>query len=219
MSAKHGGGAIRVLVSAASAVRRGGLEAIVRAAPTLKLVGSVSALSAWPSSVTGLQPDVVLADLAEPGPEVLSEATAIDLQAAIVALIDEPDANWAAAALRSGIRAILPRESSGEDIRSAIDAAHRGFVLLDSETSAELARRVPSDNAGVRSEILDELTSREIEVLRMLAEGLGNKEIAARLAISDHTVKFHISSILDKLGASSRTEAVTRGIRRGLILL
>ena len=66
-------------------------------------------------------------------------------------------------------------------------------------------------------EVSEEITSRETEVLRMLAEGLANKEIGARLGISEHTVKFHISSILDKLGASTRTEAVTLGIRRGLI--
>ena len=63
------------------------------------------------------------------------------------------------------------------------------------------------------------LTAREIEVLRMIAEGLGNKEIASKLRISDHTVKFHISSIFVKLGASSRTEAVTIGIRKGLIMV
>ena len=68
-------------------------------------------------------------------------------------------------------------------------------------------------------EAVEELTPREVEVLRMMAEGLGNKEIAARLGISDHTVKFHISSILAKIGASTRTEAVTLGIRMGLILL
>jgi len=69
----------------------------------------------------------------------------------------------------------------------------------------------------VGSEFSEEITSRETDVLRMLAEGLVNKDIAARLGISEHTVKFHISSILDKLGASTRTEAVTLGIRRGLI--
>jgi DNA-binding NarL/FixJ family response regulator len=68
-------------------------------------------------------------------------------------------------------------------------------------------------------EAVEELTPREIEVLRMMAEGLANKEIATRLGISDHTVKFHISSILAKIGASTRTEAVTLGIRMGLILL
>jgi two-component system, NarL family, response regulator YdfI len=163
--------------------------------------------------------DVVLADVAELGPELVSGASTLGPHAAVVALVDEPDASWVARALRAGVRAILPRDSNEEEIHSAIYAAHRGLVLLDPGVTAELASRVPADNSGIPSDALDELTPREIEVLRMLAEGLGNKEIAVRLAISDHTVKFHISSILDKLGASSRTEAVTLGIRRGLILL
>jgi DNA-binding NarL/FixJ family response regulator len=92
------------------------------------------------------------------------------------------------------------------------------MVLLDADTTLALAARIPLP-APEDSPSLDELTPRELEVLRMLAEGVGNREMASRLRISDHTVKFHISSILDKLGASTRTEAVTLGIRAGLILL
>ena len=216
MTAKNGSGAIRVLVSAASAVRRSGLEALVRSAPVLKLVGSVAGLGTLRSSVSGLQPDIVLADLPAPDPELWLARSALEAHATVVALIDEPDASWAARALRTSVRAILPRDSSEEEIHSAIYAAHRGLVLLDPNVTNELASRVPSGSMTISP---DELTPREIEVLRMLAEGLGNKPIAARLAISEHTVKFHISSILDKLGASSRTEAVTVGIRMGLILL
>ena len=83
----------------------------------------------------------------------------------------------------------------------------------------DLARHVHVEHPDSAPEAFDELTAREIEILRMLADGLGNKQIASQLGISEHTVKFHISSILDKLGASSRTEAVTSGIRMGLILL
>jgi NarL family two-component system response regulator YdfI len=92
------------------------------------------------------------------------------------------------------------------------------LVLLDPEVAKNLASRIPTQAAQLATRP-DELTPREIEVLRMLAEGLGNREMASRLGISDHTVKFHISSILDKLGASTRTEAVTMGIRMGIILL
>jgi DNA-binding NarL/FixJ family response regulator len=217
MTADNGSGAIRVLVSAASAVRRSGLEALVRSAPGLKLVGSAAGLGTLRSSVSGLQPDIVLVDLSAPDPELLSATSLLEAHAAVVALIDEPEASWVARALRARVRAILPRDSSEEEIHSAVYAAHRGFVLLDPNVTGELVSRVPSDNMS--AETLDELTPREIEVLGMLAEGLGNKQIAGRLAISEHTVKFHISSILDKLGASSRTEAVTLGIRMGLILL
>jgi DNA-binding NarL/FixJ family response regulator len=78
---------------------------------------------------------------------------------------------------------------------------------------------VRADSGDPAAQAVGELTAREIEVLRMLAEGLGNKEIASRLGVTDHTIKFHISSILGKLGAASRTEAVTMGVRMGLILL
>jgi len=89
--------------------------------------------------------------------------------------------------------------------------------LLSTATADSLAGVFGDQLAEVDDELSEEITSRETEVLRMLAEGLVNKDIAARLGISEHTVKFHISSILDKLGASTRTEAVTLGIRRGLI--
>ncbi|HYW38648.1 MAG TPA: response regulator transcription factor, partial [Terriglobales bacterium] len=119
--------------------------------------------------------------------------------------------------LRSGVRAILSRESDPADVLSAIYAAYDGLVLLSTAAAESLAAVYGDQPLEVEAELSEEITSRETDVLRMLAEGLVNKDIAARLGISEHTVKFHISSILDKLGASTRTEAVTLGIRRGLI--
>jgi NarL family two-component system response regulator YdfI len=212
MSKRNGGSVIRVLLAAASAVRRAGLETLIRNAAALKLAGSLQSTRNLAQHIRDLEPDVVLLD-AEPG-QPLDSA----LGSPIVVLVDEPDAAWTAQALRSGVKAILPRESDTEEILAAIQAAHAGFVLLDPEVTLNLAAKIrpPSDQ---ETEIADDLTPREIEVLRMLSEGLGNREMAVRLGISDHTVKFHISSILDKLNASSRTEAVTLGIRMGLILL
>ncbi len=100
---------------------------------------------------------------------------------------------------------------------SAIYAAYDGLVLLSTPAAESLAAVYGDEPLEVEAKLSEEITSRETDVLRMLAQGLVNKEIAARLGISEHTVKFHISSILDKLGASTRTEAVTLGIRRGLI--
>jgi len=115
----------------------------------------------------------------------------------------------------------LPRESSENEIVSAVLAADSGLVLLDPEITKELASQTRSvtTTADSLAENLEELTAREVEVLRLMAEGYGNKQIASRLGISDHTVKFHISSILAKLSVSSRTEAVTQGIRMGLIVV
>jgi len=138
----------------------------------------------------------------------------------MVVLVDEPAPDWTSRALRSGVRGVLPRDASANDLYSALEAAHRGLLLLDPELAPELfPSQTNSHSVENAPDLMEELTPREVEVLRMMAEGLGNKEIAARLSISDHTVKFHISSILAKFGAATRTEAVTIGIRRGLVLL
>ena len=212
MTKKNGGRVIRVLLAAASTVRRAGLEALVQKAPLLQLAGSLHNALAVAQYAAQLQPDVVLLDLESETPARESAAFPV------VALIDEPSVDWTAHALSSGVKAILPRDSGMEEILAAIQAAHAGLVLLDAGVMQNLVSRIPAASAQPAS-ALDDLTPREIEVLRMLAEGLGNREMAARLGISDHTVKFHISSILDKLGAGTRTEAVTMGIRMGIILL
>jgi DNA-binding NarL/FixJ family response regulator len=212
MSKRNGGSVIRVLLAAASAVRRAGLEALIRNAASLKLVGSLQTPSNLAQHARDLQPDVILLDADSTQP--IDTAVGVP----IVVLIDDPAPSWTAQALRSGVNAILPRDSDMEDVFSSIQAAHAGLVLLDAEVTQSLVAKIrpPSDQ---ETELTDDLTPREIEVLRMLAEGLGNRQMAVKLGISDHTVKFHISSILDKLNASSRTEAVTLGIRMGLILL
>ena len=213
---------IRVVVAAISAVRRGGLETIVRNNPSCKLVGSLPAIAGFAIRIQELQPHVVIVDLGQSDTQLFQVAS--DLERAgigTVVLIADPSVGWTARALRAGIKAILPSESSENEIASAVLAADRGLVLLDPEVTKELAsqaRAVTSTSENV-AEHLEELTAREVEVLRLMAEGFGNKQIAARLGISDHTVKFHISSILAKLSVSSRTEAVTQGIRMGLIVV
>jgi len=214
---------IRVVVAAVSTVRREGLEAIVRKNPSLKLIGSLPGLVGFTARLQELQPHVLIADLAQPDTQLFAAVSELERDGvAVVVLIDDPSAGWAARALRAGVRSILPRESTENEIVSAVFAADGGLVLLDPELTKELAsqtRWVSSASSETARETLEELTPREVEVLRLMAEGFGNKQIAARLGISDHTVKFHISSILAKLSVSSRTEAVTQGIRMGLIVV
>jgi two-component system, NarL family, response regulator YdfI len=222
MSKKNGAGVIRVLVVASSSVRRAGLETIIKTGARLKLAGSTANLGVVPVQARELQPDVILVDLDRADPLFLTTMSALAesvIALVIVVLIDNPNAGWAARALRVGIKAVLPRDAPAHQILSAIQTACAGLVLLDSDVVMGLAAHVQSGLPDATPGTLDDLTAREIEVLRMLAEGMGNKEMATRLGISEHTVKFHVSSILDKFGASTRTEAVTLGVRMGLILL
>ena len=212
-------GGLRVLVAASSLARRAALEKTVRAASSLVLAGSIASLAALRHQFRELHPDVVLADLDSPYPQILNDLRALPLPASVVLLIPEPDTAWSARALRVGVRAILERNADPEEIRAAVEAAHWGLVTLEAELAKDLAAQVRADAADAPAEAAGDLTAREIEVLRMLAEGLANKEIASRLRVTDHTIKFHISSILGKLGAASRTEAVTLGVRKGLIAL
>ena len=198
-----------MVVAAASAVRRAALEGIVRSEPDMHLAGSTGALARFDSLAQNANADVVLID-SDALPELLALSTA-----AIVLLTETAGARDVSRLLKAGVRAILARESDADDIVAAIYAAYRGQVLLSAEAAESLAA-VFGDHQE-EDAMREEITPREAEVLRMLAEGLPNKDVARRLGISEHTVKFHISSILDKLGATTRTEAVTLGIRRGLI--
>jgi DNA-binding NarL/FixJ family response regulator len=115
-------------------------------------------------------------------------------------------------AWRAGFRAVLPQDCSSAELIAAIEAAAAGLIVLRVQDMEALPGEVK------RTEAVP-LTPREIEVLELVADGLGNKEISFRLGISEHTVKFHVNSILGKLNAATRAEAVAVGIREGLILL
>ena len=131
----------------------------------------------------------------------------------VVLLTDDADAARQSELWPSRIRAVLATEASGQEIAIAVQAAAAGFVLLRPEEASRSAAARPALAGG------EGLTPRESEVLQMVAAGESNKRIAWRLGISEHTVKFHVASILSKLAAGSRAEAVTAGIRRGLIYL
>ncbi len=213
MSKRTGGGAIRIAVAATSAVRRAGLESIIRNHAEFHLAGSFGTVASLVSFARSTDLDVIVIDT-DSIRDLLLEPTS---DAAIVLLTEVTEARSISRLLRNGVRAILSRESDPDDVLSAIFASYHGLVLLSTPTAESLAAVYGDQSLEVAAELSEEITPRETDVLRMLAQGLVNKDIATRLGISEHTVKFHISSILDKLGASTRTEAVTLGIRRGLI--
>jgi DNA-binding NarL/FixJ family response regulator len=173
--------------------------------------------------IEDLEPDVVLLELEIPDngtapPELLTLSSGLHA-GAIVVLADDLQGPWVAQALRSGVRAVLPSQATPGEIVAAVEAAAAGLLVLHPDASDTVQSAPPPVMRALPLSTHQALTAREIEVLSMMAEGLGNKSIAARLGISEHTVKFHIASIFTKLKATSRTEAVTLGIRQGLILL
>ena len=132
----------------------------------------------------------------------------------VVVLADDVPGLLGVGWIRVGGRAVLPRRASTAEIVAAIEAVAAGLIVVHPDTGSLV--RSAGRRAAPASRML---TPREIEVLGMMAEGLGNKAIATRLGISLHTVKFHIASVFAKLNVESRTEAVTEGVRRGLVLI
>ena len=211
---------IRVFIVAASTVSRAGLRSMLADAG-FEAIGSTQDLASIDEALLEFEPDILLVDgmhdAGEAGRGWLALAEVTD-QAAVVLLADQPDGAQVAQAFRNGVRAVLPREISTPQLQAALQAVAAGLIVVHPADVSTLVPR-PTSSPTEISPLAEPLTKREREVLQMLATGLGNKEIAARLVISDHTAKFHVASILGKLGASTRTEAVAIGIRHGMILL
>lgn len=214
---------IRVFIVAASSLARAGLESLLAARDVkdVKVVGSSATLEALSDQLSDAAPDVVLIDSSGESFESLMESIAASGLASDVNVVILGDGMTPATsedALRAGIRAALPGEISPQQLAAALQAVASGLVVLHPALANGRTPARPVTPPAL-DELAEALTAREREVLQMLAAGLSNKEIAARLNISDHTAKFHVASILGKLGAASRTEAVSLGIRRGLVLL
>ncbi|MEM5431035.1 response regulator transcription factor [Cupriavidus oxalaticus] len=211
---------VRVAVVAASPQARTSLQALVDAAPGLDFAGSAADAAVIADRFASELPDVLLVEL-EPlaGDLPAPEAGRDPATPALVLLTDEADSVWIHEALTASAMALLPRSATPGEIIAAIDAVAEGLCVLSPEIVARLLAERKAPRQMASAALIELLTPREIEVLTMLAEGLGNKEIARQLNISDNTVKFHLSAIFGKLGASSRTEAVMQGMRHGLIMV
>jgi len=231
--------AASVFIVAASDVVRAGLESLVAHDARFTVVGSAADLSELTAQAAeGVTPDVVIYDAERQEPEPFAALRSLiaeadeETRAPAFLVIGADGGGWVGEALRGGlVRAALPHSASGGEIIAAVEAVAAGLVALDVEIFAALLPPPTSivDDLSIASPangklppdepMLDALTAREREVLEMLASGLSNKEVAWRMKISEHTVKFHVASIFAKLDVSTRTEAVMRGIRQGLIMM
>ncbi len=205
---------LRVLVVADDPLARGGLAALLAEQPGLIVTGQMATDADLVGGLSVYTPDVMVWDLGwDPTAPLERLVDVRETGIPVVALIS--DEIHASNAWIAGARGLLLRNVEADHLGAALVAAARGLTVLDPALSNAmlLARdRLPLPPG-------EELTSREHEVLQYLAEGLANKAIAARMNISEHTVKFHVNAILGKLGAQSRTEAVVRASRLGLIIL
>jgi len=204
---------VRVLLIAEDPLVRANLAAIVQSDPALLLVGQDLPPSQPERILASSSPEVILWDSGWNG-EAAEGWEALTQEGAVVVLMVPHEAAaqrvWAA-----GARGVLSRDAGASRIQAALAAAGQGLAVVDATVlGSHEARPAPDARRPAES-----LTEREREVLRRVSEGLSNKEIAARLSISESTVKFHVNSILGKLGAQSRTEAAMLAVRAGLIPL
>jgi two-component system, NarL family, nitrate/nitrite response regulator NarL len=207
---------LAVLIVAEDTLARAGLAALLADEPAVSAVGRVAAGDDLSAAVALYRPAVLLWDLGWNAQSSLDRLTSLAdvLPPVAVLLADAPDAPDA---WRAGARGLLRRDAPTRVITAALLALAEGVAVIEPDFAPALAgfsARDPEQPA-----LVEPLTARELEVLRLLAEGLPNKTIAQRLRISEHTVKFHVNAILGKLGVSSRTEAVVRATRLGLLFL
>lgn len=205
---------VRVLVVAAYPTIRYGLQAAVDAAGEAEVAGTATDLAGAADGLELTTPDLILADV-DWTSETLEEIGWLGDLPPVLLLVETPEEGVDAVAAE--FRGVLLRDASVEEIAVAMTAVYQGLTVLDPRIQP-LLRGAGSSQPG-RETLADvePLTAREMEVLELIAEGLPNKGIAAELGISEHTVKFHVGSILTKLGAASRAEALTRAMQAGVL--
>jgi len=207
---------IRVMLVDDHAVVRSGLATFLMTCDDMELVGEASSGEQALNMCQQANPDVVLMDLVMPGMDGATATRKIrekcpDIQ--VIALTSFKEQDLVQGALQAGAIGYLLKDISADELANAIRAAYAGKPTLAPEAAQALiqATRLPAEKVGF------DLTKREKEVLALMVEGLNNNQIAERLVVSRSTAKFHVSSVLTKLGASSRTEAVATALKHKLV--
>ena len=207
---------IRVLVVDDHAVVRQGLKAFLRVQDDIEFVGEAANGDEALTQARSVQPDVILMDLIMPGMdgvETMRQLSAAGVDAKVIVLTSFAEDEQVFAAVKAGAAGYLLKDVQPQELGDAIRTVHAGDAQLHPSIALKLMREVA---AGAREKDADGLTARELEVLKALARGMSNKEIAAELGVAEKTVKTHVSSILRKLQVADRTQAALYAVRERL---
>ncbi len=211
---------IRVLIADDHTVVRDGLAAVLARRPDITVVGEAGNGIEAVEKAEQLHPDVILMDLRMPemdGAEAMRRIREHDPNVKFLVLTTFDNDEYIFEAIQAGAKGYLLKDASREDLFRAVLAVYRGESLIQPAVASRVLDRFVE--LSQRTAPGETLSDREIEVLRLMARGAANKEIAAELVISESTVKTHIANIFQKLDVNDRTEAVTTALQRGIIRL
>ncbi|NOZ72912.1 MAG: response regulator transcription factor [Chloroflexi bacterium] len=211
---------IRILIADDHAVVREGLRSLINTEYGMTVVGEAANGQEAVQRFQTLHPDVILMDLVMPemdGIQAIRKITQINPKARILALTSFSDDDKVLPAIKAGALGYLLKDSSPQELLQAIRHVFQGESSLDPSIALKLIREI--NNPSPESTTPDSLSEREVEVLKLVAQGLSNQEIAGRLFISERTVRNHMGSILSKLHLANRTQAALYALRKGLARL
>jgi DNA-binding NarL/FixJ family response regulator len=214
---------IRLLIVDDQRLMREGLRTLLELEPGFEIVGEAGDGQAALDAYAALRPDVVLMDIRMPGIDGVEATRRLRAQwpaARVIILTTFDDDANVFEGLRAGALGYLLKDLSGQELANAVRTVHNGGALIEPSVArrvvAEFARLAPPARS-VDAGLPEPLTERESEILKLLAEGLSNREIGQRLSLTEGTVKNYVTSLLQKIGARDRTQAALRGRELGLI--
>ena len=214
---------IRVLIADDQEVIRTGLTIILNHQPDLEVIGQAANGEQAVALAQSLEPDVILMDIKMPrlnGIQATRQICAAHPKTQIIILTTYDTDDWVFDGIRAGAIGYLLKDTAGDQLAEAVRGALRGESQIDPAVARKVLRefqRIGPKRQVADEPLLEQLTEREEDVLKLMADGLSNRDIAERLSLSEGTVKNHVSVILDKLHANDRTQAVITALKRGLV--